>query len=147
MKMFKNVDHVGIIVKNVEEAAKLYEDMLNLSPSSLGIVTLPGMGIKIVLLPIGDMFIELIEPIKKDGRFFKHLKERGEGLFHICIFADDFDSEVEKLKNKGYKVEEEGTPELFPGFTVRLAWLSPEETNGHWIEIADLSSMPPEPGK
>jgi methylmalonyl-CoA/ethylmalonyl-CoA epimerase len=145
--MLKKVDHVGIMVKNVEEATKSYEDMLNLSPSSLGTVTLSGMGIKIVLLPIGDTFIELVEPIKKEGRFFNHLKERGEGLFHICIFADNFDSEVEKLKNKGYKVEEEATPELFPGFTVRLAWLSPKETKGHWIEIADLSSMPPELGK
>ena len=143
--MFKNLDHVGIVVKNLDEAIKLYGNILRLTPSDMGIVTLRDLGVKLALLPIGDNFIELLEPIGTEGRFARHLREKGEGLFHLSIFTEEFDTEVKALKEKGYKFEEEATTQLFSGFNVRLAWLSPEETTGLWIELVDLASLPPGP--
>ncbi len=92
--MLKKLDHIGIVVKNLDEAIKLYGDMLNLTPSGMGIVTIKDVGVKMVLLSIGDNFIELIEPIGTENRFAKHLREKGESLFHLCVFAEDFDAEV-----------------------------------------------------
>ena len=143
--MFDKLDHVGVIVKDLNESIKLYADMLNLTPNDMGIVTLNDLGVKFVLLPIGNSFIELLEPIGTEGRFAKHLREKGTGLFHLSIFTRDYDAELDALKKKNYKVEEEATAQLFPGYSVRLAWLSPDQTGGCWIEIVDVNSQPPAP--
>lgn len=116
--------------------------MLGLTPWDKGIVRNPEHGLQVVLLPIGDSFIELIEPIGPESRFSRFLKERGEGLFHLSIFTEDFDAEVKSFKAKGFPVQEEEAKNLFPGYTVRLAWLPPEATRGHWIELVDAASVP-----
>lgn len=145
--MLTKMDHVGIVVKDINKALKLYGDMLRLTPTSLGIMTIKDVGVKAVLLPVGDNFIEFLEPIGTESRFAKHLKTRGEGLFHISLFTPDYSAEVKRLRAKGHKVEEEVTRDLFAGYAVKLAWLPPQETNGVWVEITDLASLPPNPGK
>jgi methylmalonyl-CoA/ethylmalonyl-CoA epimerase len=140
--MFTKLDHVGIVVKNIEEAIKLYCDILHLDSS--GIQRISDGKVKLALLSIGDNAIELIEPITSEGRFVKHLREKGEGLFHINIFCEDYDAEVAKLKEKGYKPEEEVVTEIAPSLPpLRMAWLPPEGTKGVWVEVADVASIPP----
>jgi methylmalonyl-CoA epimerase len=139
-------DHIGIIVNNIEGAIQLYGKMLGLIPSEKGIIKIPGHGIKVAILPIGDRFIELIEPMEtKDGsetRFARFLREKGEGLFHFCILTDDYNSQVSVLKRKGYTVVEELGTGVFPGHELRMAWLQPEDTKGVWIELVDKASLP-----
>lgn len=144
--MFIKFNHVSHVVKNLDEAIKLYSDILRLKPWDPGIITLPKeQGTKLVWLPIGDNVIELIEPTDTKTRFARHLREKGEGFFHISIFAEDYDTEIRRLKEKGYKLEEESF--LFLGSKARLAFLVPEQTKGVWIEIVDMASVPPAPSK
>ena len=89
----------------------------------------------------GNKFSE-IQPTDSHNREAKFLKERGEGLFHLSIFTESFDAEVKALKDKGFTVEEEETKTLFPGHTLRLAWLPPKETRGVWIELVDSTGVP-----
>jgi methylmalonyl-CoA epimerase len=140
--MFKKLDHVGVVVNNIDEALKLYTKMLGVTPWDKGIVKIPEKGLQLVLLGIGDSFIELIEPSGSQSREARFLKERGEGLFHLSIFTESFDLEVERLKGKGFPVEEEEIKTLFPGYNVRLAWLPPRDTRGVWIELVDSASLP-----
>ena len=138
----KKLDHIGIVVKDIDKAMKLYQDVLHLDPWGPGVLTLNGMGIKMVLLPAGDASIQLLEPLTNEGRIANHLREKGEGPLQLNIFTDDFDAEVNELKKKGYTVELESTDQLFPGSTIKMAWLSPEEMTGMWIELIDSSSLP-----
>ncbi|MBN1368011.1 MAG: VOC family protein [Dehalococcoidales bacterium] len=138
--MFKKLNHVSHIVENLEEALKLYEDILRLKPWAPGIVELKKQGARLVWLPIGDNFIELIEPTDSNNRFARHLKEKGEGLFHLSIFAEDYDKEIAELKAKGYEVDEE-TFVFQKDSVAKLAFLSPNQTKGAWIEILDMASI------
>ena len=140
--MSKRLDHVGIVVNDIDEALKLYSNMLDLSPWEKGIAKIPDKGLQVVLLGIGDNSIELIQPTDSQNREARFLKERGEGLFHLSIFTDNFDAEVKALKDKGFAVEEEETKTLFPGHTLRLAWIPPRDTRGVWIELVDSASVP-----
>lgn len=134
-------DHLGIVVKDIDEAASLYNKMLGLTPWDKGIVEDAENGVRLLSLPAGDTFIELIQPISPDNRFARFLRERGGGLFHLCFFTDDFDKEVGALKEKGFTVEEE-VAHISPEHPFRLAWLSPKSTLGVWVELVDMSALP-----
>ena len=140
--MFK-LHHVGIVVNNIEEAARLYSNMFDMtSVQSWGVKEVPDSGLKFITLFRDNLRIELIEPIRANSRFDRFLKERGEGLFHINIFTDDFDAEVKALKEKGFVVEVEEKTATFPGYMLREAWLRPEDTRGVWIVLADARGIP-----
>jgi methylmalonyl-CoA/ethylmalonyl-CoA epimerase len=135
--LFKKLNHVSHIVKNLDEAIKLYSNILHIAPWEMGVITVKD--VRLVWLPLGDNFIELIEPLNNEGRFGRQLKEKGEGFFHISILAEDYDAEIKALMEKGYKMEEESL--MFGGIPAKLAFLSPEETKGAWIEIVDIDGV------
>ena len=141
--MINKVDHVTMVVKNLEGAVKAYEKILHLTPEGGSIRDLPD--IRLAMLPTrGGARIELIEPkaIAKN-RISRFLKERGEGVFGLSVFIDDFDAEVKALRKKGVTVEEEVQATVHPGYPLRLGWIPPEETHGVWIELVDADSLPP----
>lgn len=135
--MAGKLDHVGHVVKNLDEGMKLYKK-LGLTPSEGGIIEFAEFGSRMVFYPFSDITIELIEPGGLGGDpAARCLKERGEGLFHLSIRTDDYDTEVKTLKEKGFTVEEYAHSR--PGHTTRLAFLAPEETLGLWIEFIDTT--------
>jgi methylmalonyl-CoA/ethylmalonyl-CoA epimerase len=136
-------DHLGIVVKDINEAARLYGEMLGLKPWDKGVVEDAENGVLLLSLPTGNTFIELIQPTRPDNRFARHLKERGEGLFHLCFFTEEYDKEVGAWREKGYSVEEE-TANSFPGHPFRLAWVPPESAKGVWVELSDAAALPEE---
>jgi methylmalonyl-CoA epimerase len=135
------LDHVGIVVKDINEAASLYEKMLGLTPWKRGVTEDSEEGVKLLSLPIGDTFVELIQPTNPQNRFAKFLKERGEGLFHLSFLSEDYETEVAGLKKKGYTVEEQ-VVNAFPGSSFRQIWLRPEDTLGVWIELVEMNALP-----
>jgi methylmalonyl-CoA/ethylmalonyl-CoA epimerase len=135
------LDHIGIVVKDMDEALSRYQNMLGLKLIKIGVIEDKKIGLKLGLLPIGDKFIELIQPVDPEHRCAKFLKEHGEGLFHLSIFVEDYEKEVSELRKKGYKVTEE-VGELGPEKTINLAWLLPDTTGGPHIEIVDAKQAP-----
>jgi methylmalonyl-CoA/ethylmalonyl-CoA epimerase len=140
-KMAVTFDHLGIVVRDIDAAVKTFSEMLGLTPWDKGVVEDADNGVRLLSLPTGSTFIELIQPTRSDNRFARFLEERGEGLFHLCFFTEEFDKEIESWKEKGYSPEIE-TANAFPGNPFRLAWLSPESANGVWIELSDAAAIP-----
>ncbi len=141
--MLKKLDHVIMVVKNLEAALKKYDDIFHLIPEGGAIKDLPDM--RIAMLPaLEGSRIELIEPKSSSmKRHAEFLKKHGEGVMGLSGFVDDFDAEVKALREKGIAVEEEIQPSVHPGYALRLAWIPPEEGNGVWIELVDVKSLPP----
>ena len=141
--MLKKVDHVTLVVNDLAKALKSYEKLLHLTPEGGAIKELPE--IKLAMLPTaGGARIELIEPKPNaKHRIARFLKERGEGVFGLSVFIDDFEGEVKSLREQGVKVEEETQASVHPGYPLRLAWIPPQESHGVWIELVDSESLPP----
>jgi methylmalonyl-CoA/ethylmalonyl-CoA epimerase len=144
--MVERMDHVGIVVKDLGKALNLYGDSFGLVPWEKGIVDDVEHGVRMVLLPVGDNFVEFIQPTNTTNRFARFLKERGEGLFHISVFIKDYDQRVASLRKKGAAIEEEVVHQPFPGYAIRLAWVPPDSAQGVWLELVDINSMPSKPG-
>jgi methylmalonyl-CoA/ethylmalonyl-CoA epimerase len=95
------IDHLGIAVRSIDQARKLYESL------GLHIVheeTIEHEQVRTALIPAGDTRIELLEPTTPDSPVGKFLAKRGEGLHHIALHVDDISGTLETLKAQGARL-------------------------------------------
>ena len=105
--MFIRVSHIGVIVRDIEDALKVYTDTLGLDPQ-VNRMDYPELGFKNAMLRIGDFGIELMETsfIDTNNEFVRFLERHGEGVYHICVIVDDIEAQVKALKAKGAEILE-----------------------------------------
>lgn len=96
------VDHVAIAVNNVAEALKNYEKILKID--KVDIEEVPTERVKVAILKLQDTRIELMEPTADDSPIKKFLTDRGEGIHHIAVTADDIENDVERAIAKGTRM-------------------------------------------
>ena len=129
--MIKQISHLGIAVKNLEEARKFYRSTLGLESAD---PIIGGDGtIKVSMVEIGNALIELLQPVGSEGVIAKFLEKHGEGFHHICYEVDDINAEVASLKSKGIDVL--GDPR--PGAEGMSIFLHPRGTHGVLIEFVE----------
>jgi methylmalonyl-CoA/ethylmalonyl-CoA epimerase len=95
--MIEQIDHIGIVVKDLDKAMKIYTEGLGLIVKS--VEQSEEFQVKIAFLPVGEVLVELIEPIGPGG-IQDFLKEHGEGLHHICYRVDDINKALEEVGAK-----------------------------------------------
>jgi len=129
----KKLDHVIIATEDLDEATRLWERNLGLKPDTSLNHPL-GAGFKVARLPVGDVFLELVQPVDKEGRFYEQFRQRGEGLFSISVEVEDLDGAVSYLRGNNVKVSD---PEasIWPG--ARLARINHEYTHGVSIQLIE----------
>ncbi len=133
--MPKRIDHVAIIVRNIEQALAFYRDTLGILPSAIKEV--PSEQVRIAFLPMGGpggSEIELIEPTTPTSTLTKYLEKRGEGLHHICLEVDNIDVALQEMKDKGAPVLDEQPRVAAEG---RAIFLHPKGTNGVLLELIE----------
>jgi methylmalonyl-CoA/ethylmalonyl-CoA epimerase len=96
------VDHVAIAVNNVSEALRNYEKILKIN--KIDIEEVPTERVKVAILRLEDTRIELMEPTADDSPIKKFLTDRGEGIHHIAITADNIDNDVERAIANGTRM-------------------------------------------
>jgi lactoylglutathione lyase/methylmalonyl-CoA/ethylmalonyl-CoA epimerase len=97
--MIKRIDHLGVVVRNIEEALDLYRNTLGFK--SAKILIEKEAGFKTVMISLGEVTLELTEPIGPQSGIQKFLDTRGEGLHHISLEVDDIQKEINSLESKG----------------------------------------------
>lgn len=128
--MVNGIGHIAILVSNVEEAVQHYQELLGVSPGE--VKTLPELGVKLAVLDVGgETELEIMEPLPGSNRE-KVLKERGEGIHHICFEVDDIERELKLLAEKGVKLIDRKARRGLEG---RIAFIHPESTGGVLIEL------------
>lgn len=132
MKVLK-IDHIGIAVKNMDEALKLYQDVLGLKMVDTEVVE--EQKVKVGFLPVGDSEIELLESTSPDGPVAKFIESRGEGIQHIALRVDNIEQALEELKAQGFRLIDE-KPRYGAG-KARIAFLHPKATGGILLEISE----------
>ena len=129
--MIKQISHLGMAVKNLEEAREFYRSVFRLESSD------PIMGgdgtIKVSMVEVGNVLIELLQPIGSEGIMAKFLEKCGEGFHHICYEVDDINTEIASLKAAGIEVL--GEPR--PGAEGMSVFLHPRGTHGVLVELVE----------
>ncbi|MDO9026511.1 MAG: methylmalonyl-CoA epimerase [bacterium] len=125
------IDHIGIAVKNIEEAAKLYTD-LGLKVEGTEVVE--SQKVKVAFIGIGQSRIELLESTAPDGNIAKFIESKGEGIHHLAVKVDNIEKALEELTAKGYQLIDK-TPRIGAGGH-KIAFLHPKSTKGVLLELS-----------
>jgi catechol 2,3-dioxygenase-like lactoylglutathione lyase family enzyme len=129
----KKLDHVVIATSDIDDALAGWERNVGLTPDASLDQPL-GAGFKVARLPIGESFLELVQPVEENGRFFEQFQERGEGLFSISVEVEDLDAAVSHLRGKGATVSDP-EPSIWPG--ARVARINRGSTHGVSIQMIE----------
>ena len=93
--MIKKISHLGMAVKALDESRKFYEDVFGVTTSDP--IVGGGGTIHVSMIPVGEVHIELLQPVGSEGVMAKFLEKRGEGFHHICYEVDDIYAEIDRV--------------------------------------------------
>jgi len=125
------IEHIGIAVKNIDNADILFEKLFGLPAYKLEEVV--SEGVKTSFFKVGPNKIELLEATHSDSPIAKFIEKRGEGIHHIAFDVDDIESEIARLKGEGFLMINE-TPKAGADNKL-IAFLHPKSTAGVLIEL------------
>ncbi|MBP7254763.1 MAG: methylmalonyl-CoA epimerase [Negativicutes bacterium] len=127
------VDHIGIAVKDIEQAKKFYTEFLGMK--ALGEEVVEEQKVKVCFIPCGDSEIELLESTSPDGPIAKHIEKKGEGIQHIALRVDNIEAAIADLMAKGVRMIDE-KPRYGAG-GAKIAFVHPKSTGGILLEISE----------
>jgi len=131
--MFKKINHIGIVVKNLGEAIPVYSKGLGIAPEK--VTEIRDVRLKIAVLRIGEVEIELLEYGNPDLPMAKALRGDQPGINHVCYEVDGFDQTMEKLMDAGFSLVE-GFPRK--GVHGKIAFFIPPHSPEERIEILEM---------
>ena len=133
--MFKTlkVDHIGIAVKDLEQAKKFYTEVLGMTV--MGEETVEQQKVKVCFIPCGDSEVELLESTSPDGPIAKFIEKNGEGVQHLALRVDNIEAAIADLKAKGVRMIDE-VPRYGAG-AAKIAFVHPKATGGILLELSE----------
>ena len=127
------VNHIGIAVRNLEEAKKVFSEALGLP--CVDEKTLPERGVEIAFLSSGNTTIELLEGIGPESTVSKFVEQRGPGIHHLCFEVDGIERVMKELSDDGVRLIDEKPRPGAEGKPV--AFVHPKSTLGVLVELIE----------
>jgi methylmalonyl-CoA/ethylmalonyl-CoA epimerase len=124
------INHVAIVVPDIENALGFWRDALGLELHHVEDVA--SQKSQVAFLPLGESEVELVRPTSDDSGVAKFLTERGAGMHHLCFEVDDIDGMLADLKAKGVRLINETAMQLEGR---KVAFVHPKSSNGVLVEL------------
>jgi methylmalonyl-CoA/ethylmalonyl-CoA epimerase len=126
------LDHIGIAVKNLDNAKKMYESILQINAFYEEVLI--NQKVKVAFFKTGtDSKIELLEGTDAESPISKFIEKKGEGIHHMAFLVSDIYTEIERMKNEGFEPLQE-SPKV--GAANKLVFFfHPKSTGGALIEL------------
>jgi methylmalonyl-CoA/ethylmalonyl-CoA epimerase len=134
MAKIKKINHIGIVVPDIENSLSFWRDALGLKLDHIEDV--PVQKSVVAFLPSGESEIELVKPSSDDSGVAKFLRERGSGMHHLCFEVDNIEEMLSDLKSRGIRLINE-TPIEMEGR--RTAFIHPKSADGVLVELYQLT--------
>jgi methylmalonyl-CoA/ethylmalonyl-CoA epimerase len=128
---FTKIEHIGIAVRNLEEAIPRYERLMGGRVYKREVVE--NEGVETAFLQCGPNKIELLESRNADGPIALFLEKRGEGMHHVAYAVEDIRSEMHRLKQQGFQLLNDEPREGADGKWV--CFIHPRGVNGVLTEL------------
>ncbi|MCD8491644.1 MAG: methylmalonyl-CoA epimerase [Geovibrio sp.] len=129
--MLEKIDHIGIAVRNLDEALKFYGVM---GAGADHFEEVPTQKVRVAFINVGGVNIELLEPTSEESPIAKYLEKKGEGIHHIAYRVPCVKTALDKLRSEGIKLIDE---EPKPGaHGMQIAFVHPKSVNGVLTELS-----------
>jgi len=126
----EKVIEVGVAVKDLDEAIKLFTEVLGAKAGET--MTFDAYGMKFAMCRIGDVDFELMAPTRPDGVIGKFIETKGEGLHHIALKTNNIEELWREFAEKGIKLIDK-SPNVHEGH--KFGFIHPKSFNGVMFEI------------
>jgi len=128
------IDHLGIAVKSLAAAKSIYAKLgMPVSPEEV----VEAEQVRVVMVPVGESRLELLEPTSENSVIAKFIAKRGEGLHHVSLRVPDLAASVERLKKDGVKLVSEEIKVGAGGH--RYVFVHPSSTGGVLLELVEAA--------
>lgn len=127
------IAHIGIAVRDLDEALRLYNEVLGLPLQ--GRETVESDRVAVAFLPAGDTEVELLQATDPESPVARFIEKRGEGIHHIALEVDDVEESLKVLRDRGYRLIDEEARIGAGG--ARVAFVHPRSTGGVLIELCE----------
>lgn len=134
MPRIKAVNHVAVVVEDMENSLLFWRDALGIPLHELRDV--PAEQSQVAFLPVAGAEVELVMPTSDDSGIAKYLAKRGPGMHHICLEVDDIDGMLTQLKQKDIRLINEEPRTAADG--KKYAFIHPQSTGGVLVELYQL---------
>ena len=134
MPKVKQINHVAVVVQDMEKALLFWRDALGMDMHELREV--PAEKSQVAFLPLSGSEVELVLPTTQDSGIAKYLAKRGPGMHHICLEVDDIGGMLSQLKSKGVRLINEEPRTASDG--KKYAFIHPESTAGVLVELYQI---------
>jgi methylmalonyl-CoA epimerase len=125
-----SIDHLGIAVKSLTAAKSIYEKLgLRISPEE----TVDHERVRVVMIPVGESRLELLEATSEDSTIAKFIAKHGEGLHHVCLRVSDLHAAVDRLKKDGVRLVSDEIKTGAGGH--EYVFVHPSSTGGVLLEL------------
>ena len=126
------IDHLGIAVKSLAASKAIYQKLgMTVSPEEL----VEAEQVRVVMVPVGETRLELLEPTSEDSVIAKFIAKRGEGLHHVSLRVPDLTAAVARLKRDGVRLVSEEIKVGAGGH--RYVFVHPSSTGGVLLELVE----------
>jgi methylmalonyl-CoA/ethylmalonyl-CoA epimerase len=129
--MILRVEHIGIAVKEMESANKLFEGLLGISNYKMEAVA--SENVTTSFFKTGETKVELLEATSENSPIAKFIEKKGQGIHHIAFETDNIVAEMQRLKDLGFELLSDQPKK---GADNKLiCFLHPKSTNGVLVEL------------
>lgn len=130
--MPKKISHIGIAVKNLDEAIQFYK---KLGLEVEGIEVIESQKVKVAFIPVGNVRLELLEPTSEDSTVAKFLVKKGEGIHHLALGTENLEKRLQEIEKMGIKLIDK-TPRK-GAHNTNIAFLHPTSSHGVLLELCE----------
>jgi methylmalonyl-CoA/ethylmalonyl-CoA epimerase len=134
MPQIKAINHVAVVVDDMEESLLFWRDALGIQLHELRNV--PAEKSQVAFLPVAGAEVELVMPTTNDSGLAKYLAKRGPGMHHLCLEVDDIDGMISQLKEKNIRLINEEPRTTLDG--KKYVFIHPEATGGVLVELYQI---------
>ena len=134
MPKVKQINHVAVVVDDMEKALSFWRDALGMEMH--GLRDVPAEKSQVAFLPLPGSEVELVKPATDDSGIARYLAKHGPGMHHICLEVDDIEGMLSQLKSRGVRLINEEPRTAADG--KKYAFVHPESTSGVLVELYQL---------
>ncbi len=134
MPAIKSINHIAVVVEDMEESLAFWRDALGIELH--GLRDVPAEKSQVAFLPLAGAEVELVMPTSDDSGIAKYLAKRGPGMHHLCLEVDDIEGMLSHLKQKKIRLINEEPRTAADG--KKYAFIHPESTGGVLVELYQL---------